>query len=313
MTELYKVHRPKDLDDVVGQSQAISILKPMVENDEIPHALLFTGPSGVGKTTIARILRKHLKCHPQEFQEFNIADIRGIENIRDIRKRMNLRPMNGKAKVYLLDECQKMTSDAQNALLKMLEDTPKHIWFFLCTTDPQKLIKTIRTRCTEIALKPIGDNDLHDLIYKVAKREIEEDGDWIITDDVVAKIVTNSEGSARKALVLLGSIIRLKSEEDMLEAIEKSTQESQTINLCRLLLNPRSRWPEVAKLLKELEGEDAEGLRHMTLRYMRSVLLGGGNMASRAGYIMGMFERNFFDSGHDGLALACWEVMTGGK
>jgi DNA polymerase III subunit gamma/tau len=307
MIELYKAYRPKDIEGIVGQPQAVSILKAMVENDNIPHALLFTGQSGVGKTTIARILRKHVGCHLQEFHEVNIADIRGIDNVRDIRKHMNLRPLNGKTKVWLLDEAAKLSRDAQEAMLKMLEDTPSHVYFMLATTDPQKLLKTIRTRCTEIALKPIGEKDLVQLVVDVTKTE----GNSKVTHDVVDKIVENSDGSARKALVLLGSVIRLESEEEMLEAIEKSTQEAQAINLCRLLLNPRSRWAEVAALLKELDAEDVEGLRHMTLRYMRSVLLGGGNLANRAANIMGIFERNFYDSGHDGLALACWEAMGG--
>jgi DNA polymerase III gamma/tau subunit len=285
----------------------------MMENNEIPHALLITGPSGCGKTTIARILRKHLNCHPSEFHEVNIADIRGIDNVRDIRKRMNLRPLNGKTKVWLLDEAAKLSRDAQEAMLKMLEDTPSHVYFMLATTDPQKLLKTIRTRCTEIALRPIKEKDLAELVIHVWVKEHRKvnQANVSVSDEVVNKIVENSDGSARKALVLLGSIIRMESEEEMLEAIEKSTQEAQAINLCRLLLNPRSRWAEVAKLLKELDAEEPEGLRHMTLRYMRSVMFGGGNLASRAADIMGIFERNFFDSGHDGLALACWEAMGG--
>lgn len=306
MIELYKKHRPKDLDGIVGQHSAVSVLTQMIENDEIPHTLLLTGPSGVGKTTIARILRKHLKCNAQDFTEVNIADIRGIDNVRDIRRRMSLCPLHGKTKVWLLDEAHKLSGDAQNALLKMLEDTPKHVYFFLCTTEPGKLIKTIRTRCTEIALKPIGEKDLSELVMSVYHKEVPKGH---FPEMAFDKIVENSEGSARKALVLLGSIIHLESEEAMLEAIEKSTQEAQAIQLCRLLLNPRSSWQNISKLLKELEGEEPEGLRRMVLGYMRSVLLGSGSLAGRAGSIIGIFERNFFDSGNAGLALACWETM----
>lgn len=308
--ELYKQFRPKKLADVVGQRTAVNVLQKMIDTNSIPHALLLTGPSGCGKTTIARILRKHLKCHSAEFNEVNIADIRGIENIRDIRKRMNLVPLRGKTKIWLLDECHKLSSDAMHASLKMLEDTPSHVYFFLATTDPHKLLKTIRTRCTEVVLKPIGKKDLAELVMAVFHKAIPKGP---FPKLVIDEIVDNSDGSARKALVLLDSIINLASKEEMLEAIEKSTQEAQAIQLCRLLIDPRTQWSEVSKRLKELEEEDAEGLRRMVLSYMRSVMLGGKQMASRAYSIMCVFERNFYDTGNAGLVLACWEVFHSSK
>lgn len=96
----------------------------------------------------------------------------------------------------------------------------------------------------------------------------------------------------------------------MLRAID-SVEKTQAINLCRLLLNFRPSWPDIAKLLKELEGEDAEGLRRMVLGYMRSVVLGGGKMADRAYSIQCCFERNFYDTGNAGLQMACWEACHG--
>ncbi len=303
MTELYKKHRPSDLDAVLGQTPVIKVLKEKLKKGDMPHALLFMGPSGVGKTTIARALRKPLKCHPSEFHEVNCADIRGIDNIREIRKRMSLRPMNGQAKIWLIDEAHKLTNDAQNALLKMLEDTPGHVYFMLATTEPNKVIRTIHTRCMPFHLKPIGEKELSGLI-----RLVSTDEERCLEDSVIEKIVEHSDGSARQALVLLDSVIHLDSEEEMLEAIEKSTMNTQAIQLCRLLLNPRTSWQDISKLLKELEGEDPEGLRRMMLGYMRSVLLGSGQ--PRAAFIMGLFERNFFDSGNPGLALACYESMS---
>jgi DNA polymerase III gamma/tau subunit len=278
----------------------------MIENSKVPQALMFVGPSGVGKTTLARILRKPLGCHPSAFTEVNCADIRGIENIRDIRSRMGLRPIQGDSKIWLIDECHKLTNDAQNALLKMLEDTPENVYFILCTTDPHKVIKTVRTRCTEITLKAIDDNDLTRLVKNVAEKEKRED----INADIIQKIVGNADGSARKALVLLDAIISLDSEKDMLAALERIEQ-AQGIQLCRLLLPPRPSWKDVSKLLKELENEDPEELRLSVMGYMRSVLLGGGPMAQRAAFVMGVFERNFYDSGRASLALACWEACTG--
>jgi DNA polymerase III gamma/tau subunit len=309
--ELYKRYRPKTLENVMGQDTAVRSLSKMIEKGKVPQALMFIGPSGVGKTTLARILRKPLGCHPSAFTEVNCADIRGIENIRDIRSRMGLRPMQGDSKIWLIDECHKLTNDAQNALLKMLEDTPENVYFILCTTDPHKVIKTVRTRCTEITLKPIGNADLSKLLYQVAEDEGAFQGaNRGFPKSIEEKIVENSEGSARKALVLLDAIINLDSEKDMLAALERIEQ-AQGIQLCRLLLPPRPSWKDVSKLLKELEKEDPEELRLSVMGYMRSVLLSGGPIAQRAAFIMGVFERNFYDSGRASLALACWEACTG--
>jgi DNA polymerase-3 subunit gamma/tau len=214
--------------------------------------------------------------------------------------------IGGGSKVWLLDEVAELTTTAQKALLKMLEDTPEHVYFMLCTTDPQKLIKPIRTRCTEIALKPLDSKDLKVLIGDISDQEGKK-----VTEDVVDKITECSDGSARKALVLLDAVLRLESEEEMLEAIERSAQETQAINLCRMLLNFRPDWSAISKLLKDLEGEEPEGLRWMVLGYMRSVLLGGGKMADKAYTTMCCFERNFFDTKHNGLVMACWEAAHG--
>ena len=302
--ELYKKCRPKTLDNVVGQPSAVTVLKSMVGKNEIPHALLLSGPSGCGKTTIARILRKHVKCKPEDFHELNIADIRGIDNVRDIRTAMRKYAIGGGSKVFLLDEVAELTSSAQKALLKMLEDTPDHVYFMLCTTDPQKLIKPIRTRCTEIALKPIDSEDLKILIGDTSEAEGKK-----VSEDVADKIIESSEGSARKALVLLDSVIRLESEEEMLEVIEKSTQEKQGVDLCRALLN--APWKKVAEIVEGIAPDDVETVRWIVLGYMKTIVLGGGKIADKAYRIMCCFERNFFDTKHNGLVMACWEAVNG--
>jgi len=261
------------------------------------------GSNGAGKSTLFKHFNGIFK--PTSGSVLIHGEPITKENIREIRKRMGLRPMNGETKLWLIDEAHTLTNDAQNALLKMLEDTPGHVYFMLATTEPNKVIKTIHTRCMPLHLKPIGEKELSELVMDTYHKEVKEGP---FPETVIEKIVEHSAGSARQALVLLDSVIRLDSEEEMLEAIEKSTMSTQAIQLCRLMMNPRTSWQEIGKLLKELEGEDPEGLRRMMLGYMRSVLLNSGQQ--RAAFIIGVFERNFFDSGNAGLALACYEVMT---
>jgi len=107
--ELYKKYRPKKLGNIVGQSNAVNILQSFIDEGKIPHSLLFSGPSGCGKTTFARIIKRKLKCGDYDFTELNCADARGIDMTREIRSRLNQSPISGKCRVWLLDECHKLT------------------------------------------------------------------------------------------------------------------------------------------------------------------------------------------------------------
>jgi len=203
--ELYKKYRPKDFEGVVGQTDALKSLQQMAKNKKIPHALLFTGPSGCGKTTLARIVRRELGCGKHDFSEVNCADFRGIDMVRDIRSRMMQAPISGSCRVWLIDEAHRLTGDAMDAFLKILEDTPDHVYFMLATTNPQKLLKTVRTRCTEISVKSLSNKDIVKLVTDVAKKEGKT-----LPKEVAKKIADKCEGSARQALVLLHQIIDLE-------------------------------------------------------------------------------------------------------
>lgn len=303
MHELYKKYRPKSLGQIIGQKNAVAVLDKCIKHKKIPHAMLLTGPSGVGKTTIARILKKELNCSKQDFNEINCADFKGIDTIREIRTRMNQAPINGDCRMWLIDESHKLTGDAQNAFLKMLEDTPSHIYFILATTEPQKLLKTIRTRCTELALKPLTDAEISNLITDVAKQE-----KFTFSKDVSDKIIECSFGSARQALVHLDKISKLKDEQEMIDAVQPSSTEMQAINIARALFNYKTKWPEMAKILKEAEGEDPEGIRYLVLAYAKSILLNRGN--HRAFVMIECFRDNFYDSKFAGLCAACFEVFN---
>lgn len=309
-TELYRRHRPAKFSEVIGQKAAVRTLVDLWKQKRVPHCLLFSGPSGVGKTTLARILRTRLKCHDSDYQEVNAASERGIDLVRDIRRRMPMAAMGGGCRVWVIDECHRLTGDAQSAFLKMLEDTPKHVYFMLCTTDPQKLLPTIRTRAHEVRLEALSPSEVSELVVSVISKEGKE-----ITEEVLDKLIEAADGSARKALVLLHSILGEEDEEKQLEAIVKGDVRRQAIDIARALISPGTRWQKVAKVLKEIEGleEQAESVRRMVLGYMTQVALGDGRQASRACEIIDAFRDNLYDCGKAGLVAACYEAVSGGK
>jgi DNA polymerase-3 subunit gamma/tau len=308
--EFYKKYRPKLIKEVVGQQDACHILKGLIDKNKVPRAILFTGPSGCGKTTLARILKDKLGCTDNNFIEQNAADFNGIEMVRDIRRTMRFSNVGGTCRIWLIDEAHELTKGAQNAFLKILEDTPKHVYFFLATTDPAKLLATIKTRCTEIKCSAIADKALDSLVRRVAESE-----DIELTDETVDKLVSAAESSARKALVLLHQISEIEDEDSKLTAIAQSSSGADAIELARLLCRKGIKWPEVAKLIKKINptNEDAESIRRLILSYYNNVLLGGGVLSPRAFLIIDSFRDNFYDCGKVGLTHACYELVTGGK
>lgn len=301
----YLKYRPKLFKHVIGQPEAVEMLNNLYKREELPHALLFTGPSGCGKTTLARILCGKLGCEGGDLFEKNSSSYRGIDTIREINRAIHLAPINGQFRVWVMDECQGLSKDAQSAFLKTLEDTPGHVFFMLATTDPLKLLPAIRTRCTEIKVRALTKTESVELQQMVCKKEGLE-----ISEDVLGKIADCSEGSPRKALVLLHQVSGMSNEESMMEAVESADSKAEAILIARALLNPRAKWGDVAKVLKDVK-EEPESLRQMVLAYATNVMLGCGKMSERAAFISDCFRENFYDTKRNGLVLACWEVVKG--
>jgi len=306
--ELYRKFRPKRLQDVYGQPQAIKSLKAMVTKNKIPHVMMFAGHSGSGKTTSARIMRRHIKCGIRDFAEMNCADIRGIEAIRDIRKSMHLKPMNGKSKLWLIDEAHRLTGGAQEAMLKILEDVPSHIYFILCTTDPNKLTRTVRDRCFPVKFKPLNSSAIEQSLLYIQKQIATR-----IDKKVQATIINQADGSARRAIEMLEGVVLLANKSEQLEWLEGAAEERrQIIDLCRLLFNFKTDWPTASGLLLALTTSDAESIRWAVIGYARAILLKNNHqkLQQRACHVIQTFEGNFYDSKHAGLAMACYQIVV---
>ena len=300
--ELYKRYRPKSLRQVMGSPETVATLRNMVKRSTVPHTILFHGPSGCGKTTMARILRRKLGCNDLDFVELDCSAFRGIDTIRDIMRQMKLSPTGGDCRVWLLDEVHQLSRDAQHGALKMLEDTPGHVYFFLCTTDPGKLLKTIRTRCCELPVRELRADELESLVRRVQSREEIE-----ISEDALQDLIDFAGGSARTCLVLLDKIANLPPDEQAEALAVKAEEENEAIELCRALIQ-RASWPEVAKILKGLQGEP-ESIRWAVLGYARAVLLNKRN--DQAYNVICAFESHFYDSKQAGLTRACYEAIFG--
>lgn len=270
MVELYRKYRPQKLEDVVGMDTTIKSLQKEMENGS--HVFLFTGPAGCGKTTLARIMAKEVGAGELSIREINSSDNRGVDTAREIMGQMRFTPTDGKALVWILDEVHQMTSQAQNAFLKPLEDTPETVYFFLCTTNPEKLIAPLKTRCSEIAVKPLSDKDMMFLLKRTARAEKRK-----LDDDIYERIIDLAGGGSRKALKLLGKVLYLDDKDEMITVLKAgadSEDNPETIELCRALIR-KTDIKTLLGMLKKMDLGDAEKVRQAVMGYANSCLLNG--------------------------------------
>ena len=228
MESLYRKYRPLTFDSVVGQQHIVSTLEHAITEGRLSHAYLFCGPRGTGKTTMARILAKALLCrnaeaaraegasgcmpdgtceeceliaegnHPDVY-ELDAASRTGVDNVREeIINSVNFAPVRGKYKIYIIDEVHMLTTAAFNALLKTLEEPPAHVIFVLCTTDPQKILETILSRCQRFDFHRIGNEDIERRLAYVCEQE-----DFDYDDEALAIVARHAKGGMRDALSTL--------------------------------------------------------------------------------------------------------------
>ena len=196
---LYRKYRPANLKEMVGQDEAVSLISSQISDEKIGHAYLFSGPKGVGKTSLARIIAKELGCDPVfDVSEIDAASHNKVDDIRDMNESVNfIATSPGKKRIFILDEVHMLSNAASNAFLKTLEEPPEHVIFILATTEPDRVIETIRSRTTQVVFKKISEAEIIKVLQKISKKE-----NINFNKDILQTIATYSDGSLRDAINL---------------------------------------------------------------------------------------------------------------
>ena len=255
----YRTFRPANFDEVVRQEHIVRILKNQIESDKVGHAYLFCGPRGTGKTTLAKIFARAINCeHPVnaspcgkcaacraladgsnlDISEIDAASNNGVDEMRDLREKVQYPPVAGKYKVYIIDEVHMLTQSAFNAVLKTLEEPPRHAVFILATTEPQKIPATILSRCMRFDFKLIPQHDLESLIKSVFEKTGKE-----YEDAAVAAIARAGAGSARDSLSIAdmcASYSQGKLTYADVNAVLGSAEWAKVAHICGCILNEDS-------------------------------------------------------------------------
>lgn len=232
---LYRKYRPLDFSSVYGQEKVVKVIENEISNNKVSHAYLFSGPRGTGKTTIAKIIARLVNCEnlvnskpcgkcyncinfnsSNDVIEIDAASNNGVDEIRELRDKINLVPTNAKYKVYIIDEVHMLTTQAFNALLKTLEEPPKHVIFILATTELHKIPLTIASRCQKFQFSKIDDEQI-----KMRLSEIAQNENIKIEDEALFEIARLSDGCMRDAVNLLDQIAAYNIDKIILEDVYK--------------------------------------------------------------------------------------------
>ncbi len=266
-TALYRKYRPRSLDEFVGQSHVVEILRRSIKQGKIAHAYLLTGPKGTGKTSIARILAHEINqlAYTEDVTHLDIIEIdaasnNGVDDVRDLRDKVQLAPIAAAKKIYIIDEVHMLSKQAFNALLKTLEEPPSHIVFILATTDLHKVPATIISRTQHFAIRTYSTVEVTTHLKKIAAFEHIK-----ISDDALNAIAERGEGSFRNSISMLDQLSSFADDKDgvTLELVESTLGLAPSEAVRSLLSSVSER--DVAGIINKLDELEKQGIQPVIL------------------------------------------------
>lgn len=287
---LYRKYRPVDFNSVYGQEEVVTVIKNAIVSGKVSHAYLFCGPRGTGKTTIAKIIARLVNCenlvdgnpcgkcynclnylNSNDIVEIDAASNNGVDEIRELRDKINLVPSNSKYKVYIIDEVHMLTTQAFNALLKTLEEPPSHVIFILATTEPHKIPLTIASRCQKFRFSKIDDKKIVERLREISNLE-----GITIDDDALYEIARLSDGGMRDAINFLDQLVAYSNDNINIDDVYKvngsvSYEELYTL-LDNIKNNNKVKLIEFVDYLDE-SGKDINKFVEEMLIFLKDVIL----------------------------------------
>jgi DNA polymerase III gamma/tau subunit len=263
----HTTHRPRTFDDVVGHTLVLASLKKAIAQGS--RAFLFTGPAGVGKTTLARII-----AGDSEIIDVDGATATGVDKMRAVAESAQHRSLLSSHKTVIVDECHALSKQTWQSLLKILEEPPEHLTWVLCTTELNKVPQTIRTRCVEYELHLLSANELRTVV-----RHVMRENELTMPDDVFELIIEQAQGSARRALTLLEKVQDCDTVDDAARLISRDVQTPEAYQLAKAMISVDR--ASIEKLLVAMKSFEAEGTRIVVMAYAHSTYLNSTLAVSR--------------------------------